>query len=313
MPSPIAIDAGHGFTKALAVNGASSIFPSLICPAPAGIELGRFGQQDSVSVETDHLPKTRYLVGDAARLRATSLFSQDKAADLATLALTWIAASRLTGPGYHAITLGAGVPLAWYASQQGSLAQALTQTVRLENGHGTTLAVVDTTIYPQGIGALAAQDDLPARALVGLVDIGYRTIDFLLAETDDAGTPRPILDRSGTYSGGMHQAYLGLAQTIEKDTGTHWEPHELVDRDSITAHGHAISIVAPRNQAITDLSHAVQTHLSTQWDGLIDRLDALYLAGGGAMALQVANPWPGAQMIDNPQWANVRGFLGLLA
>jgi len=313
MSTPIAVDCGHGFVKALAANGAQTLFPSLICPAPAGIDLGRFGQQDAITVATDRYPKMRYLVGDAARLRATSLFSQDKAADLATLALTWIAAGRLTGPGYHAITLGAGVPLAWYASQQGSLAQALTQTVRLENGHGTMLAVIDSTIYPQGIGALAAQTDVPARALVGLIDIGYRTVDFLLAETDESGTPRPILDRSGTYSGGMHQAYLGLAQSIEKDTGVHWEPHELVDRDSITAHGRTISIVNPRNQAITDLAQAIQTHLATQWDGLIDRLDALYLAGGGAIALQAASPWPGAQVVEDPQWANVRGFLGLLS
>jgi len=313
MPTPIAIDCGHGFTKALAVHGAHILFPSLICPAPAGIDLGRFGQQSAIAVETDRLPKTRYLVGDAARLRATSLFSQDKAGDVATLALTWIAASRLTGQGYHAIALGAGVPLAWYADQQGRLAQALTQTVHLENGHGTTLAVVNCTIYPQGIGALATQADLPSRALVGLVDIGYRTADFLLAETDAAGVPSPILDRSGTYAGGMHQAYLGLSQSIEKDTGTHWEPHELVDRDHVTARGRTLSIAEARNRAIVDLAQAVQTHLAARWDGLIDRLDALYLAGGGAVALQAASPWPKAQMIEDPQWANVCGFLGLLS
>ena len=312
MSVSIAIDAGHGYTKALSAS-TQTIFPSLICPAPAAVDLGRFGPSDSVAVETDQYPRIRYLVGDAARLRAVSLFSHDKASDPTTLALTWIAASRLVGPGYHAITLGVGVPLAWYAEQQGTLARILTQTVRLENGHGTTLAVLNTTVFPQGVGALAAQADLPKKALVGLVDIGYRTVDFLLAETDAYGLPRPIPDRSGTYAGGMHQAYLNLAQTIERETGTHWEPHELVDRDTISAHGRATSLVEPRRRAIADLSRAIQTHLATQWDGLIDRLDALYLAGGGAVALQSAHPWDGAQGLDDPQWANARGFLGFLA
>jgi plasmid segregation protein ParM len=228
------------------------------------------------------------------------------------LALTWIAASRLTGPGYHAVSLGVGVPLAWYASQHDALAQALTQTVRLENGHGTTLTVIDATVFPQGIGALAKQDDLPRNALIGLVDIGYRTVDYLLAETDADGIPVPILDRSGTYSGGVHQAYQNLAQVIETETGTHWEPHELVDRDQITAHGRVLGLADRRNRAIADLSQAIQTHLAAQWDGLIDRLDVLYLAGGGAMALQAAQPWAGAQLIDSPQWANAQGFLTLL-
>jgi hypothetical protein len=42
MPTAIAIDAGHGYVKALAVHGASSIFPSLICPAPSTLDLGEF-------------------------------------------------------------------------------------------------------------------------------------------------------------------------------------------------------------------------------------------------------------------------------
>jgi plasmid segregation protein ParM len=161
-------------------------------------------------------------------------------------------------------------------------------------------------VFPQGIGALAAQSELPPNGLVGLIDVGYRTVDYLMAQTNSEGIPQPLLDRSGTYTGGMHQAYLALAQMVESETGVHFEPHELAEKDVVTA-----DVVTARGQRISlaALAADLQHHLETRWEGLLDRLDAVYLAGGGALALSPHLHWPGAVVVPEAQWANAAGFL----
>ncbi len=80
----ISIDAGHGYTKAFSQSGERVICPSLIAPAPAGVDLGGGGVARTETVTIDGSP---YLVGQSAHSHATSLWSRDKAADPDTLRL----------------------------------------------------------------------------------------------------------------------------------------------------------------------------------------------------------------------------------
>ena len=300
----IVVDAGHGFTKGIAATGQRILFPSLICPAPTGPNLGRFSQADVVAVNGK-----QYLVGDSARLNATSLFSHEKATDPLTLALTWIACANVVGPGYHTVSLGVGLPLSWYAAQQESLVAALRGVVDVDGSH---LLVDAVTVFPQGIGALLAAD-LPRQGLVGLVDIGYRTVDYLIAQVQD-GMPSPVLDRSGTWQGGMHVAYTAMAHSLEQSTSVRFEAHELVEREAITAHGQRVLLEPYRTVAFQALAADLSRHLAAQWDGIGEKLDTLLLAGGGAVALSpylsgVSVPL----LMPDSQWANARGYLNLLA
>ncbi len=78
----IAIDAGHGYTKAFSQSGERVIFPSLIGPAPAGVDLGECARTETVTIDG-----SPYLVGQSAHSHATPLWSRDKAADPDTLRL----------------------------------------------------------------------------------------------------------------------------------------------------------------------------------------------------------------------------------
>ncbi len=49
MAQKLAVDAGHGYVKALSESGRRVLFPSLIAPAPPGLDLGDFGR-----AETNH-------------------------------------------------------------------------------------------------------------------------------------------------------------------------------------------------------------------------------------------------------------------
>ena len=299
----IAVDCGHGFTKGIAATGPRILFPSLIAPAPTGPHLGRFSPADVVAVNGQP-----YLVGESARLNATSLFSHEKATDPLTLALTWIACANVVGPGYRTVSLAVGLPLSWYAAQQESLAAALRGVVDVDGSH---LLVDAVTVFPQGIGALLAAD-LPRQGLVGLVDIGYRTVDYLIAQVQD-GMPSPLLDRSGTWQGGLHVAYQSMSQSLEKFTAVRFEPHELVDREAITANGQRVPLEPYRAVAFQALAADLSRHLAAQWDGIGEKLDTWLLAGGGALAL--APYWSGLTaptLLSDSQWANARGYLNLL-
>lgn len=298
----IAIDAGHGYTKGLSESGARVLFPSLICPAPTGPDLGKFGHSSVVKVND-----SPYLIGDAARLSASSLFSRDKATDPLTLALTWAATAQVAGSGYHRTSLGVGLPLSWYAAQKDALASALKGTVHVDESY---LVIESVAVFPQGIGALLAAD-LPSSGLVGLIDIGYRTVDYLIAEVTH-GAPVPILDRAGTWSGGVHIAYQATAAAIEKQTGVHFEAHEMADRDSVTTRGQKIDLTSYRTSAFKALAGDLTRHLAAVWDGIGDKLDVVLLAGGGALALQPYLEFAGQQVLSDSQWSNTSGYLGLM-
>ncbi len=115
----IAIDAGHGYTKALSASGRRTLFPSLICPAPATVDLGEFARREVVTIDG-----TPYLVGDAARRHATPLWSREKATDPDTLRLILIAAAQLGANG--PVAFATGLPLSWYGSQRRAFRDALT-------------------------------------------------------------------------------------------------------------------------------------------------------------------------------------------
>ncbi len=298
----IAIDCGHGYTKGLSESGQRVLFPSLICQAPTGPDLGKFGHSRAVRVND-----TPYLIGDAARLSASSLFSTEKATDPLTLALTWAAAAQVAGSGYHTVALGVGLPLSWYATQKDALASALKGTVHVGESY---LLIESVSAFPQGIGALLSAA-LPSSGLVGLIDIGYRTVDYLIAEMQH-GAPVPVLDRAGTWSGGIHIAYQAMSAAVEKQTGVHFEAHELADKDSVTARGQQFDLTPYRVAAFKALAGDLTRHLAASWDSIADKLDVVLLAGGGALALQPYLEFPGQQILRESQWSNAQGYLNLL-
>ncbi len=305
MSQNISVDAGHGYVKALSTTGERVLFPSLIAPAPTGPDLGRFGSQAVVVLDGE-----KYLVGDDARRSTGSLFSKEKATDPLTIAITKIAAAKAAGPGYHIVNLGVGLPLSWYASQKDALAAALTATATVDDCH---LMIKSVSVFPQGIGALVSVGDLPWVGLVGLVDIGYRTVDFVVAEVRD-GMPQPLTQYAGTYPGGMHIAFQSIAQALESETQVRFEPHELnADRETVTANGRQITLDPFRAFAFEALAGDLSRHLAITWDGVMDKLDRLYLAGGGAIALSpYLSGLSAVRILPDSQWANAQGFLSLL-
>lgn len=310
----IAVDVGHGFVKALTAEGTPVLFPSLLAPAPV-TEHWNFGPiaADRPVYVTWHGEEPRaYLVGDAAQLTASSVFSTQKN-DNRTRDLTALAMAKcLPTPGNQIVHLAVGVPLGWYQRDREPLQKALTGTVTVNH---RTMECQKVVVLPQGVAAVvAALPPNTAPGWYGLVDIGYRTTDFLVVRVDADHRPRLESTLAGTADLGVHHALNRVASLIAQQYHVDYSPHELSRATTITASGQEYSIDQELIQAYHWLRDAIQAKIETQWDTVVLRLRALYLVGGGATIVQTLTIGQiSGTILPDPQWANAHGYLAALA
>ncbi|PSR24552.1 MAG: hypothetical protein C7B46_21000, partial [Sulfobacillus benefaciens] len=174
----LAIDVGHGYVKALSSRGHRALFPALLNPAPQAMNLGSYAQLPVTVID-----RQSFVVGESARRFAAPVWARNKAMDDDTLRLMVTAAAQCGASG--PVTLATGLPLAWWGSQHQAFKTALLgfgATVRLPDAAPQRLWFESVLVLPQGIAAagpvLDAAHYRPGPYLV--VDIGYRTTDFLL-------------------------------------------------------------------------------------------------------------------------------------
>lgn len=314
MWNKIAVDAGHGYTKALSSTGERVLFPSLIAPAPATVDLGSLaGAAEPTRVQWAGLPPRHYLAGEDAQLLAQSLFSGEKAGDMLTRDITVIATSRLVPPGTHMIALAVGVPLTWYAREKEPLGRALTGQVVVDDRH---LVIQSVTVLPQGAAAVFAALAPDAKpGLYGVVDVGYRTTDYLVVQIDPRhpGRLSIVPGLAGTTEIGVYNALQAAAAHIERQYRVTYAPHELARTQTITVRGDEVSIAGELGETYQRVAQTIGAKMQTVWSTVSDRLAGLYLVGGGADALTGlrVGDMPG-QPIPDPQWANARGYLAAM-
>ncbi|WP_020374433.1 ParM/StbA family protein, partial [Sulfobacillus thermosulfidooxidans] len=208
----VAIDAGHGYVKALSSRGGQTLFPALIHPAPEAVELGAFGH-----LAVTQIDQRAYLIGDAARRLAAPLWSRDKALDDETLRLILVGAASVGASG--PVHLATGLPLAWFGAQHRDLKTALRGyggMVVLPDGTRTRLWFESVLVLPQGVSAAGPVLDAPTYepGPYLLVDMGYRTTDFILVtkQPDGALTFDPLA--AGSLELGMHHVQSAVAEHL---------------------------------------------------------------------------------------------------
>lgn len=305
----LAIDAGHGYVKALSARGSRRFFPALIHPAPASVDLGAFGQTATTVVDGH-----AYLVGDAARRVATPLWSRDKAVDDDTLRLIVVAAAELGASG--PVRLATGLPLAWFGPQSQAFKTALRGyggAVVLPDGTHTRLWFESVLVLPQGVAAAGPVLDqaqyAPGPYLV--VDIGYRTTDFIVVTKSPTG----ILDfdplAAGSLEIGTHAIHDALADHLTAIHHTTFTAAQVAEGDSVVVRGARIDIAADRAAQESRVARSIVKGLLEKLDSQMDQVLGLVAVGGGGSLL--ARAIPGVIQPAEPQWANAYGYLAALA
>lgn len=310
----IADDVGYGTVKGMTDRGNRLLEPSLVAQLPHDQELrsalGRnlLAKRVMVSDMTTNAV-TELLIGkDAAReLNPIRPFGNRlQGQDARNLLATTMAMLGAQG----GVRLATGLPIAAYPHQRKALLESLKGSrfvVQVGETITTTFTIEVVVILPEGAAAYFAYN-LTGR--VGIIDIGYRTTDFLVV---DNGQPMA----SGSVEiGGFHIRNL-LGEVLMQKHGIPLDMAEIeraMGEGCITNQGEKIPVITLTESIRKMVAGRIREQLSLSWAGVLHRLDKVVVIGGEGKNFFPYLEGLHKQMFlpENPQFANVEGMLKAL-
>ena len=319
----IGIDIGYGYTKAVNNYGEKMIFPSLVAPAGHDVLGGMFSQAEEYRVKINNGSyNNELLVGEAAKhsFAVTQVLNKEKPAELHDpLVLTCIG---LLGQGKSELTVGVGLPLAYYATQKEGLQARLNNLSSFINinGEDYNITKIQADVFPQGAGVLLASNGLPRRGYVGVIDPGTYTTEYLLFEMRK-GQPVPIQEACGSVEVGINLVYTGVAREFQAQTGSplpvgmeHEITLQALNREAINYYGKSYSLTDAAYLARNNVATAINQKVLAAWGNRTGYIQKTYLAGGGSLFFgeELHKSFPGVSIVGDPVFANAQGYLAFL-
>lgn len=324
----IAIDLGYGYTKAVSRYGPKVLFPSVV-----GRGFERFSDQplarEAKPQYEVRIGEQRYFVGELAQREcwdAVRAFDEDRARHFSTPILLATAAALTAGEAR--ISVSTGVPLELYKSQKEDFKKAISSFDEYVEVTGFApkrrLTFEEVRVYPEACGAfysyiLNGNGEpsgegarlLEEGGLVGVVDIGYKTTDFVLM---DLSRLQPIKPMSGTLNVGVSDLYRDVQIALQEETGDvldNLKVEEAVNRGTMWLRGKAYDVGRHLSAAKSVLSRTITDRLQSAWRDQTKYIRTVLLAGGGAAFLQDTLRLEDTSLCVLPeaQFANALGFL----
>jgi len=326
----IGLDLGYGYVKGVNQTGKEVSFPSLVCEGFDRPLSGLFGGSSGDGENNLNLIVTdgaarEIFVGELARREGRNVsfaFDEDKAAHPATQDLLAAAGYLLFPEGHVPVHLVTGLPLEQYIHKKDEFKQVLDRFsvfVRHKEGRNVkSIRFAKVTVFPQAAGAVyhAVWDDrskyLVKGGYLGLVDIGFKTTDFIVFLVEDRLIMRE--DLSGTINAGVSAVQATVDKMFTAKTGGRLDVPELmrlVDSGRIAFKGEELEFSREIEAIKYDFAKTIKDRLKGTWGNKLNFFHSILLAGGGATALGRAliGLHPSAVIVRDPQFANARGFL----
>ena len=329
----IGVDTGYGFTKFATAGGRRGSFPSAVAPAPRGNgdlakSMGTKALKHRLSVQMDGAQKPgEYLVGQSAlSIGASRTWDASGAsrADYALLVLTALALANADDD----VTLGLGLPLAVYLDrdERKALRNRITGMkahVKVDAKETRDVVVNSVRVFPQAIGAFFDAISSPGgERLVGqavaVLDVGYKTSDYLLLTPTPEGISVPDESRSGSVGVGKSNAIDAVRAYVAQESGmTSLPPESLVETalangGMITVRGKQFDIRPPYQAALQSTASKIESELRRVLGDAVDYLATVLVAGGGGQAIKPYLHLPSVQIAGDPIYANAKGFTAML-
>jgi plasmid segregation protein ParM len=310
----IAIDIGFGFVKVQTETGIRKMFPSLVKNrVETGLKGIVGGKQDKYSVTywdvDDSKPEEKLnirkvYVGDAAMTNGGDRNWEDKdklnVDDIKILITTAIA---LVNPNNEPIDVCVGLPMSFFTSMKDELMALLKKiNARLLIGGITgerSIKVKSVFVFPQGAGAYwgaildtngEIKDAELAGSTVAVIDVGYRTVDYLVMKKGREGI-NMIEELSGSLEDdGMNKAYQDIQTAlIESGRGTvdvlEIEKALLWFGAELELLGDTITLMDYEAKAYKDRAESIASKLKRKWGKQEETMKAILISGGGGNAL----------------------------
>ncbi len=195
------------------------------------------------------------------------------------------------------VRLVTGLPISFFRKYKDALTALLQQrhaiTVVHPNGErqDKTVYIEKVRVVPQPFGSLfnmmldnngKAQNQRFLSEKIGVIDIGFRTTDFTIAD-------KTRYSERGSLStdSGMSVAYNAIANLLHEKSGTQVELYRLyeaVTRGVIKIKGQKYDLTVLAQQAYSQLATRIATEANRLWADDWD-IDAIVITGGGGASL----------------------------
>ncbi len=295
----VGIDIGFGFTKA--TNGKESLIYKSVYGESTDIQfrdkiLGGSVNEEYLHIELDG---QAYFVGELAERQSNvRFFTLDQTQMVANFAkiLAMAALSKLVERN-EPVKLVTGLPVGQYRRLKNDLARILqgrhTLTLIDESGGRTetVISVSQVKVIPQPVGTLfdlmlndqgGAGERRFLNEKVGVIDIGFRTSDYAIANKTNYAERG-----SRSTELGIAHAFKIIAAKLQQESGVNVELYRLyeaVENGFIKIRGQRIDLKKTVEQVFGQLATDIATEVNQLWADDWD-IDTIIISGGGGSVL----------------------------
>ncbi|EGL83766.1 hypothetical protein CathTA2_0667 [Caldalkalibacillus thermarum TA2.A1] len=337
----VSVDLGYGYVKAVSTSGKKVLFPSLVGAGHDRSLAGLFGSQgQDISECHVRVNGQEFFLGELAKKESKNsvrIFEQDRYRHEHTKLMMNAAIQLVTPPEQQVVRLVTGLPLDFYKQQAKEVKRVLEgvypelEWVSGPLGRATRrISVEQCIVFPQGAGAVMSalySDQLAPNypqlveegAKVGLIDIGFRTTDFIVVEIQKNGSFKPKPELSGTIDvQGVVNLHRDILRAFKQKTGGSDLSEEYIDRiirtRMIRYRGQPVRFDETIESSLVHTSTKIADGVKESWNNAMDLLDMIFVAGGGG---ELYFPYlkkmlsHQLELVSDSQFANALGYLKL--
>ncbi|ABY92040.1 ParM/StbA family protein [Thermoanaerobacter brockii subsp. lactiethylicus] len=325
----VGLDLGYGYVKGINEKGKEVLFPSLVGNAYERVLSGLFGtdnnKADNMHVVIVNENKEEYFVGELARREGKNVsyaFDEDKIYHPNTRALLTASCLLLLPEEEVPVHIVTGLPLEQYIHKKEEFKNMLKNFKVMAYFKGDekvkTIKFEKVTIFPQAAGAVYhavmadIQKYLVKGSYIGLIDIGFKTTDYIVFMVEDKLILRE--DMSGTVEVGMSALNNTVDKIFTQRTGSKIDVSELIRLISdgkIFYKGRELDFTKEIDAVRSEIARVMKDKIKLIWGSKLDFFNTVFLAGGGAKELveYMKDFYEKIVLVKNAQFANARGFL----
>jgi plasmid segregation protein ParM len=335
----VAVDLGYGFVKAISSSGKRVIFPSLV---GKGYDRGITNILGDTPNDMANMHVTieneDYFVGELANeSRSLSrIFERERFNHIYTHILLNTAIQLVAGGRGGSVNLSTGLPLDFYQAQAKDFQSSITgiqSFIEWKSGplvEGAKQVNVERAlVFPQGASAIFSAlinhegkftypQFMNQGSLIGLIDIGFRTTDFVVVEIQENGSFVPKAKLSGTVDDGVNNLYRDIRQSFKTQTGgadlSELYINRILKDEQLKYKGNSIDFSQIIQSSKKSIATNIVDRLKNVWAEESDLFDAIFLAGGGGELFEpFIQPHFDNRLlkITESQFANTIGYLRL--
>lgn len=319
----VGIDLGYGFVKIL--EGERELkFPSVVGVGgslnfSSGLSI-KSNPLDNLAIDID---KKTYFVGNMAVKHseiASRSLDQNRVEDINTKVLLLTSLGLLTQWEKQDFNLVTGLPTGYYGGYKEDWNENLKGDYKLvlsdgKNKQEKSFTIKNSNIIPQPFGTLydrllndfgKIEDQELSEMTVGVVDIGFKTTDLAVASEMDF-----VEKLSSSTTTALSNAYRIIANKLREGYKVDKENYQLdkiIEKGEIRLAGKKHDLSDLKTEVYSQVATKIATEIESQWD--YRDLDIILLTGGGGQALSefLLPQFSNMVLVNNPQFANVRGY-----